>query len=210
MVASSAPRLLSCMITGDADEARLLEQIERALDRGVDYVQLRRKKVSTRELEALAFTVAERFPLARSRILVNGRLDVALAAGLGGVHLPADGLPVEAVLPFVPIGFLVARSTHDREEAIRASVEGASFIVYGPVFPTSSKPGHPGMGLDVLADVASSVTVPVFALGGISPERVALIAASGAAGVAGISAFEREETLTALLARIQRVAGEVL
>lgn len=192
------------MITGDADEARLLEQIERAVAGGVDYLQLRRKKDTTRELEALATTLARRFPRARKRILVNDRLEVALATGLGGVHLPADGFAVDAVRARAPKGFLVACSTHDREQAIGAAAAGANFLVYGPVFPTSSKPGHPGVGLDALADVASSVSVPVFALGGVIADRVGLVAASGAAGVAGISAFEREETLKALLARLAR------
>lgn len=200
MTASGQRRLLSYMITGDRDATSLLKQIETAVAGGVDYVQLRRKKDSTRELEALAFTIARRFPQARSRILVNDRLDVALAAGLGGVHLPADGLPVGAVRSLAPEGFLVACSTHDREEATRRANEGASFLVYGPVFPTSSKPGHPGVGLAALAEVAASVSVPVFALGGIFPDRIGLVGASGAAGVAGISAFEQKETLTALLA----------
>jgi len=205
---SAARRLLTYMITGDADEAAVLQQIDRALAAGVDYVQLRRKKDSTRELEALAFAIAARFPQARGRVLVNDRLDIAIAADLGGLHLPADGFPVDSVRRFAPKGFLVARSTHDRQDALRAAGEGASFIVYGPVFPTSSKPGHPGMGLDALADVVASVSVPVLALGGVFPERVELIAAAGAAGIAGISAFEREDSLTALLAHLDRGRGE--
>jgi thiamine-phosphate diphosphorylase len=203
MTSPDSPRLLSYMITGDAASACLLDQIEHALDRGVDYVQLRRRTRSTRELEALAFAVAARFAGARDRILVNDHFEVALVAGLGGVHLPANGLPVASVLPFVPKGFLVARSTHDRDEAMRAAAEGASFVVYGPVFATSSKPGHPGVGLDSLADVAAAASVPVLALGGILPERVDLIRASGAAGVAGISSFEDDERLERLVARLR-------
>jgi thiamine-phosphate pyrophosphorylase len=190
------------MITGDGEVSGLRTRIEAALDAGVDYVQLRRKKESTRELEQLAIDASTRFRSARTRFLVNERFDVALAAGLGGVHLPADGLPPDAIHPFLPPGFLVGVSTHERAEAVQAAARGASFVVFGPVFPTSSKPGHPGVGIDALAAVVASVTVPVLALGGVTPERLELVTASGAAGIAGISVFERPETLGELMDRV--------
>jgi thiamine-phosphate pyrophosphorylase len=189
------------MITGDADDAALVGQVERALRLGVDYVQLRRKSATARGLERLALRLASLGSESRRRILVNDRLDVALSAGLGGVHLPSEGLPALAVRRILPPDFLVACSTHSRAEAESAARAGASFIVFGPVFPSRSKPGHPGLRVEALAEVASAVNVPVYALGGVAPDRIPAIAASGASGVSGISAFEDEATLESLLSR---------
>jgi thiamine-phosphate pyrophosphorylase len=190
------------MITADVDEESLVRQVERALAAGVDFVQLRRRNRPTREVEALARRLVHLSPRARERILVNGRLDVALSSGAAGVHLPADGLPVAAVRRVVPGSFVVSRSTHSRAAVERAFREGASFVVFGPIFPTVSKPGHPGVGLEALEEVVSSVPMPVYALGGVTAERVPQIADTGAHGVAGISVFEREEALRELIASI--------
>ena len=204
---TSGHRLRTCMITGDADETTLLRQVERALAAGVDFVQLRRRDRSAREMEALAKRLVALSPAARARLLVNGRLDVALAAGAAGIHLPADGLPVAEVRRAVPPGFIVSRSTHRPDEVARAFREGASFVVFGPIFPTASKPGHPGVGLEALAEVASSVPIPVYALGGVTPVRLPGIAETGARGIAGISVFEREERLDALFERLGELSS---
>ncbi len=190
------------MITADVDEARLVRQVERALAAGVEYVQLRRRNRPAREVEALAKRLADLSPGARDRLLVNDRLDVALSSGAAGVHLPANGFPVAAARKAAPSGFVVSRSTHSREEVERAFDEGASFVLFGPIFPTSSKPGHPGVGLEVLEKVVSSVPIPVYALGGITPERISSIQDTGASGIAGISLFEREDSLLALFERL--------
>ncbi len=198
----TARRLRTVMITADIDETRLVSQVERALAFGVDYVQLRRRNRPARELEVLAKRLVALSPSARERLLVNGRLDVAFASGAAGVHLPANGFPVAAVRKAAPEGFVVGRSTHSREEVERAFEEGATFVVFGPIFPTPSKPGHPGVGLEVLEEVVSSVPIPVYALGGIAPERITAIEDTGASGIAGISLFEREESLRALFERL--------
>jgi thiamine-phosphate diphosphorylase len=197
-------RLSTCMITADVDEASLVLQVERALAAGVDFVQLRLRNRPAREVEALAKRLVDLSPRAGNRILVNGRLDAALSSGAAGVHLPADGLPVAAVRRAAPPGFVVSRSTHSREAVERAFDEGASFVVFGPIFPTPSKPGHPGVGLEVLEKVVSSVPIPVYALGGVTPERVPQIADTGVHGIAGISVFERADGLRELFACLER------
>ncbi len=199
-------RLRTCMITADVDETLLVLQVERALGAGVDFVQLRRRNRPVREMEALAARLVALSPRARERVLVNGRLDVALSSGACGVHLPADGLPVAAVRRAVAMSFVVSRSTHTREEVERAFGEGASFVVFGPIYPTASKPGHPGLGLEALEEVVATIPIPVFALGGVTPDRVRQIAETGAQGIAGISVFEREEALRELVARIDSLS----
>jgi thiamine-phosphate pyrophosphorylase len=195
------------MITGDVSGETLVRQVQRAVAAGVDFVQLRRRGLPARDLESLARRLLDVARGTGSRILVNGRLDVALAVGASGVHLPADGLPTSRVRKAAPPDFVVSRSTHVPGEVERAFREGASFVVFGPIFPTPSKPGHPGVGLDALREAVAAAPVPVYALGGVTPERVEQIACAGAHGVAGISVFEREEKLVALLDRIRRTSS---
>jgi len=197
-------RLRTMMITSDTSEDRLLVQVERALGAGVDYVQLRRRDIAAGELQSLAKRLVGLSARSREALLVNGRLDVALSSHAKGVHLPARGLPTEAVLRVAPPGFIVSRSTHRGEEVESAREQGANFVVFGPVFPTRSKPGHPGVGLAALAAAVSSAPIPVYALGGITPERISAIEDTGAQGIAGISVFEDEESLRALLDRLER------
>jgi thiamine-phosphate pyrophosphorylase len=179
--------------------------LARAVDRGVDFVQIREKDLGGRALEALVRQTLERARAGQTRVLVNERLDVALTAGADGVHLPAQGLPIAAVRRKAPRRFLVGVSTHSLEEAKRAEAEGADLMVFGPVFETTSKPGAPALGLDRLAEVVRQVKTPVYALGGVGPEQVRAVADAGAAGVAGISTFLTAETLARLLAAIREL-----
>lgn len=179
--------------------------LARAVDRGVDFVQIREKDLGGRALEALVRQTLERARAGQTRVLLNERLDVALTAGADGVHLPAQGLPIAAVRRKAPRRFLVGVSTHSLEEAKRAEAEGADLMVFGPVFETTSKPGAPAQGLDRLAEVVRQVKTPVYALGGVGPEQVRAVAEAGAAGVAGISTFLTAEVLARLLAAIREL-----
>lgn len=170
---------------------------------GVDWIQIREKDLSTRALEDLVRRAVSRG--GSSRILVNDRLDVALACGAAGVHLPADGLPVDAVRRSFPTGLMVGVSTHTEREAETAAKMGADFIVFGPVFATASKPGVRPVGLRALAEVVAENPLPVFALGGITAHNVEEVAGTGVAGVAGISAFQNEQSLMALQQAISRL-----
>ncbi len=182
----------------------LLSAVARAVEAGVDLIQIREKDLPGRELEGI---VGEVVALAKqggdTRILVNDRLDVAVACGAAGCHLPTLGLPVGAARRVSPTGFLIGVSTHSRDEARAAAAGGADFVVFGPVFATESKPGSPPVGIEALKKVVAEVHVPVFALGGVSPERVGELAAAGAAGVAGISAFSSEEPLRRLMRAVR-------
>ena len=186
------------MITGFAEGETLFQNIARALESGVDWVQLRSKHAGGRDLENFVSSVLERHPDARAKILVNDRLDVALAAGLGGVHLPAEGLSVAEVRRIAPAELVIGASTHSLEEVRDAARNGADFVFFGPVYRTASKPGHPGIGLERLAAASRAASIPVYALGGISPQRIAVVREAGAAGVAAIALFEREASVRAL------------
>lgn len=168
----------------------MLEVIDQALQGGVDAVQLREKNLSGRELVDLARRLRALCSRHGARLLINDRIDVALAAGADGVHLPVSSFAPADARCLLGAAALIGASTHSVAEARAAAAGGADFIVCGPVFETASKRtfGSP-LGADVLAEVTQAVTLPVFAIGGITADRVAAVRARGAHGVAVVSAI---------------------
>jgi thiamine-phosphate pyrophosphorylase len=145
------------------------------------WIQIREKDMSARELYKLVSAV-------RKKVIVNTRVDVALAAGAHGAHLPAGSPEPRIWRDIVPPGFLLGVSCHTLEEAAAAEQGGANYIFFGPVFSPLSKasPLVP-RGLGALAEAARKVRIPVLALGGITRENANSCIAAGAAGIAGIS-----------------------
>jgi thiamine-phosphate pyrophosphorylase len=181
----------------------LLAKIAEAARAGVDYIQLRERDLSTRELETLAREVAElvRENSPSTRLLINSRTDVALAAGADGVHLRADDVEpheVRQVLdasdrPPLAIGqFLVAISCHSNEDVIRAESEAADFAVFAPVFGKRGTAGTPPAGLAALRE-ACRAEISVLALGGVNLENAASCLNAGAAGIAAIRWFQENK-----------------
>jgi thiamine-phosphate pyrophosphorylase len=169
--------------------------VERAVAAGIDLIQIRERDLSTRELLALVEAAVECARGRETRILVNDRLDVALAAGAAGVHLPAHGLPVAAVRQRYP-ELLIGASTHNLDELRRAEEGGADFVVFGPVYETPSKKKYgPPLGLEKLAEAARATRFPVLALGGVGRENAGDCLGAGAAGLAAISLFQTADDL---------------
>jgi thiamine-phosphate pyrophosphorylase len=186
-----------CLVTdrrrlsaGDARAQRecLIAQVRHAVHAGVDLVQVRESDLEAGTLSSL---VGELLALARgtrTRIVVNDRIDVALASGADGVHLKGDSIPVGAARQLAPPGFMIGRSVHRVEEAIAAG--DADYLIAGTVFPSASKPAEaPLLGVEGLKAVVLSVNRPVLAIGGITDERVGAVASAGAAGFAAIGLF---------------------
>jgi thiamine-phosphate pyrophosphorylase len=171
---------------------------------GICAVQLREKDLDDRALLELARAARTALPPAIP-LLVNGRLDVALAAGADGVHLPADGVPVAPLRARFGSGVLIGRSTHSVAEVERARDEGADYVTFGPVWETPGKVAPVGTGELVRAVAAG---VPVYALGGVTLERFGELAAAGAAGVAAIRLFQRTPGLSPALSDVTRAARE--
>jgi len=167
------------------------EWLEALAAAGVDAVQVREKDLADRALYDLVRRARERLP-GGCTVLVNGRLDVAIAAGADGIHLPAAGLPVPALRRWADgLGrsVLIGRSTHTAAEVRAARDEGADYVTFGPVYPTPSKAAYgPPPGLEGLRRV-TGLGIPVVALGGVDEENLPAVAAAGAVGAAGIRVF---------------------
>lgn len=165
------------------------EVVEAALAGGARAIQLRDKQASARELFAQA---TELLPLVHGHggiLIVNDRLDVALAAAADGVHLGPDDIPVASARRVSPSGFIIGASTDDPGRARQLEADGASYIGCGAVFGTSTKDvGGERIGVGQLAAVARAVSVPVVAIGGITTQNAAELAGSGATGVAVVGA----------------------
>jgi thiamine-phosphate pyrophosphorylase len=210
---------------GAAEEQRaaLLRKISEAAGCGVDYVQLREKDLSARELLRLAEqarqSIAEASRSARpTRLLINSRVDVAIAAGADGVHLRSDDISAaEARAVWMKAGsgrdFLIAASCHTAGDVRRAESEGADFVVFAPVF---EKGGKRGVGLEALRSAcrgvpasatpepSPAVNIPVLALGGVTVENARSCIEAGAAGIAGIRLFQ-DNDVAAVVAKLREL-----
>jgi thiamine-phosphate pyrophosphorylase len=195
-----------CYITDRSALGRpLLPAIQAAADAGVDLVQVRERDLETRPLLELVRSALAIARASAARVIVNDRLDVALAASAQGVHLGGGSVPAEKVRGAVPVGFLIGVSCHSAGDVRAAEEAGADYALLGPIFETPSKLRYgPPLGLDVLRRAAGEVRrMPVLALGGITVERAADCLAAGAAGIAGISIFQHGDSLAERVALLR-------
>jgi thiamine-phosphate pyrophosphorylase len=169
----------------------LIDNIARNLADGVEWIQIREKDLSTRDLFDLTRQALSLPNSHRSRILVNTRLDVALAAGAAGAHLPAGSPAPRFWRAITPPGFLIGVSCHSLDEVCAAQDHGADYAVFGPVFaPRSKAAGLEPRGIEGLAQAVRAVNIPVLALGGITAANADDCILAGAAGIAAISLYQ--------------------
>jgi thiamine-phosphate pyrophosphorylase len=205
-LAASPGDSISKITTTDPTYA-LLETIRRAAAAGIHWIQIREKDLETRKLTELVRLAAAGARETGTRILVNDRLDIALAAGAAGVHLGETSLLVEKVADWRRSAgraeFRTGASCHSTEAARTAEGAGADYIFFGPVFATPSKAafGAP-QGIERLGDACRAVRIPVLAIGGVTVENAHSCLAAGAAGVAAIRLFQETEDLSAVVNRL--------
>ena len=201
---SPLARPVICLVTdgrrsnaaGDGD---LLRLIRFAAAAGVTLIQIRERRLNDRRLLSLTRAAVRAVAGTPARVVVNDRVDVALAANAAGVHLRADSPSAARVRSIVPAGFLIGRSVHGEAEAVEAAGTGVDYLILGTVYPSASKEeGSLWLGEDGLARGAAAVSVPLLAIGGVTADNVGNIAAAGAAGFAAIGLF----------ANLQRVATD--
>jgi len=169
---------------------RLTDVVEEALKGGVRGVQLREKDLPSKELYELAFELRKLTDRYNARLIINDRVDIALAVDADGVHLGQNSLPIHRARKILGENMLVGISCHNQVNAIMAQENGADFITFGPVYYTPSKAtyGKP-VGIDSLELVSHLINIPIFALGGIKLDNIKEVIAAGAAGISLVSAI---------------------
>lgn len=166
-----------------------------ALRGGARLIHLREKNLTAREVLALVFKAQKLAEVYGAKLLVNARADIARAAHLDGVHLPEHDLSPRDARSTLGQHALCGVSTHSIETAQRAAHEGADYIVFGPVFPTPSHPQSTGCGIEALRAIAASISIPIFAIGGIDATNARACREAGAHGVAVIRGIWQSENL---------------
>ena len=164
------------------------EVASQAVEGGANVVQLREKDLPTGDLYDLAATL-HAVLRGRALLLVNDRLDVALAVGADGVHLPEHSLPGSKIRDVAGEACVVGRAVHSVEAAVTAEDDGADYVQVGTIYETGSKPGVEPAGLGLVTAVRDAVGIPVVAVGGIDTTNAAAVIAAGADGIAVIGAI---------------------
>ena len=166
----------------------LVERAARAAQRGVHVIQVRERDLDGGAIASLVAAIVAAVGGTGTKVVVNDRADVAIAAGAHGVHLRGDSYPADRVRAIAPPGFIVGRSVHTIEEI--AGAGPCDYVTFGTVFASAGKPAaHPVAGLDALRAACRSTALPVIAIGGIDESRLDAIEKTGAAGFAAVGMF---------------------
>lgn len=175
---------LHIVSTGLQNKDQLIEKIIE-VSTHVDYVHLRERNWSAQEhIEVINRLVQKGLP--REKIIINDRIDLAVTEHLGGVQLASHSIPIQKVKKYFP-HLKIGCSVHSVNEAITQEKFGADYLIYGHIFETNSKAGSPPRELQQLQRLATSVNIPVIAIGGIKPDNVQSVIKMGAGGIAVLS-----------------------
>jgi thiamine-phosphate pyrophosphorylase len=185
----------------------LLRQVEAAVAARLDCVIVRERDLDARDLTDLTTAIVARTRETSTRVVVNDRVDVALACGADGVHLRSDSMAPEIVRRMTPKDFLIGRSVHSAREA--ASVAGVDYLIAGTVWTSASKhEGHALLGLDGFSGVVRAARAPVLAIGGVTFDRIGEIAKAGGAGFAAIGFFMGDASDQCRVVQLNAIATE--
>ncbi|MCH9036694.1 MAG: thiamine phosphate synthase [Chloroflexi bacterium] len=169
-------------------ETSLEDTVARAVEGGVEVVHLREKDLPPKELYQLAARL-RKVTLGRALLIINDRIDIALAISADGVHLPGDSVPTYVAKKLGADRLIVGRSVHSVEEALESEAEEADYVILGTIYKTASHPGLKPAGLGLVREVKAAVGLPVYAIGGIDASNAAEVMAAGADGIAVIRAI---------------------
>ncbi len=183
-------------------------RMEELMVAGVRMIQLREKDLPAQQLYEMAQRLRDMTQRHSCLLLMNDRIDIALAVDADGVHLRRNSLSPAVARTLLGSNKLIGMSTHSVQEITRASEQGADFVTYGPVFYTPSKASYGApKGLDELQGSCSSSSLPVFALGGISVTNTPAIMTTGAHGIAVISTLMAASNPTAVCRKLINAIG---
>ncbi len=185
-----------------------LEVLEGVIAGGARIIQLREKDLSERDFYRLAEKFREMTAPAGVLLIVNDRVDVAMAVGADGVHLGQDDFPVQAARRIAP-DLLIGASTHDLEEALRAQDEGADYVNIGPIFLTGTKEGvRRFLGPEEIGRIAPRLAVPFTVMGGIKESNIGPVLAAGARRVAVVTAITQATDIAEAVRRFRTIIGK--
>jgi thiamine-phosphate pyrophosphorylase len=180
-----------------AKSAKLVQLVKAAVNYHIPLIQIREKKISARYLYDLATAMVGLTRNSRTRVLVNDRLDIAIAAGANGVHLTATSVSADVVRRSAPDDYLIAVSTHSQVELEEARCRGADLAVFGPIFESPGKANPIGL-IELKNAVDANPEFPVLALGGVDHTNYHHVLDAGAAGFAAIRFLNNAQNLEKL------------
>lgn len=180
----------------------LLECVEEALAAGVTLVQYRAKAADGGVLYAEACKLKELCDKYSVPLIINDRLDIALAVGAAGVHLGQDDLPCAVARRLLGEDFIIGVSAHNPAEAVQAVSEGADYLGCGAVFGTATKHDVAKLGLENLRAIRKAVAVPMVGIGGITADNYAEVLATGANGAAIVSGILAQDDIGAVVKKL--------
>lgn len=195
-MAAALPDKILCAVTdrtifdtgGAPPEPRLMDAVRGAVSGGANMVQLRERGLAGRDLLSLALEL-RRITQDRALLIVNERVDIAIAAGADGVQLGEQSMSVSAAKYVSGDHLLIGRSVHDMYGAQDAERDGADFLIAGTIFASRSHPGMGAAGTALISEISESVSTPTLGIGGITASNAAAVIAAGATGVAAIGAM---------------------
>ncbi|GHT56114.1 thiamine-phosphate synthase [Spirochaetia bacterium] len=185
----------------------ITEALEAAIAGGVTMVQLREKNASTREFYEIALEVQRITKRHNVPLVVNDRLDIALAIGAEGIHIGQSDMPLRIARRLVGEMMFIGVSVHTVEQARLAEQDGADYLGVGAVWATGSKADAAAIGLDRLREIRAAVHIPAVAIGGIGPANVSQVMATGIEGVAVISAILSQPDIREAAKNLRRLLG---
>ncbi len=190
MPASSLPRLYLLTDRHNTSQRPLASVISQAVEAGVRMVQIREKDLETSDILDLTRTLMPVIKQYQGKVMLNDRIDLAIALDTDGVHLRSDSLPIPIARRMMGSDKLIGISTHSVEDVQKAEGEGADFVVLGPIYETPSKQMYgPPLGLHTLETACQMCRLPIFAIGGVQPRHAPNVMSAGAYGIAVISSI---------------------
>jgi thiamine-phosphate pyrophosphorylase len=187
----------------------ITEAVEEAIAGGVTMVQLREKEASAGDFYRIALEVQAVTRRFHVPLVINDRLDIALAAGADGLHMGQSDLPLPAARRLAGKNMFIGISAGTVEEALRAEAEGADYLGVGAVYPTGSKAGAgEAIGLDGLAEICAAVKIPVVGIGGVNAANAAEVMKTGAAGISLISGILSQPDIREAARNLRRILDE--
>lgn len=176
---------------------KIEDSVELAIRGGCSVVQLREKKCPSKEFYEIAMSVKEVTDAYEIPLLINDRVDIALAVGADGVHLGQKDLPIQVARELLGPDRIIGATANTVELAVKAMKSGADYLGVGDVFGTLTKSGTKHITLDELKEIRQAVQIPVVAIGGVNADNIALLRPAGVDGAAVISAVVGQKDITA-------------